>query len=429
MTQASILWKRWANSQTFRSVGILAGGTLISQLINAVMVPLVTRLYTPEEFGVFTLFFSIIALAVPISALRLETAIPLPRKEGIAQNLLFISITFTIILCSFLSLFLYFGNFLDDSTLHPYYPILIVGILGASIYQTLTYWTTRQKAFRHVSSTRIMQSLVQGLVQAILGFYFFGPFGLMLGFVVAQFCGISKLIREGGIAFSWIRLRYWKRIIGHYRLFPLYHLPSTIISTAGSQAYPLFFSFFYSTEMIGHLGLTLRVLALPSVLISQAIGKVFYPTYSQMNDPFERRHYTLSLFKKMTLVSFIGFGFLALVSPTLFSVFFGSEWAKAGHFARLLCPWFMVSFVSAPLSTIALVHQKQKQLLGITSIETLSRLALLYFGGTSLSIEKTLFMYAMLGVFFNGGFLIWMLHLNAISPSQAIKSLMRYREK
>ncbi len=62
-----------------RAVAVLVTGTAFGQLIVLAASPLVTRLYTPADFGVlgvFSAFLGILGIAV---TLRYELAIPLPR--------------------------------------------------------------------------------------------------------------------------------------------------------------------------------------------------------------------------------------------------------------------------------------------------------------------------------------------------------------
>ena len=70
---------------------LLIGGTAISQLIPIGISPLLTRIYTPKEFGVLALFVSIAKIISVFSTGRYEPAIVLPKKDKEALNLMAIS--------------------------------------------------------------------------------------------------------------------------------------------------------------------------------------------------------------------------------------------------------------------------------------------------------------------------------------------------
>ena len=80
----------------------LLSGTTIAQAITLLLSPVLTRLYTPHEFGVIGTFLSIVAAIALIISLRYEIAIVLPKKEENAINLVALAAIITIIICEFL---------------------------------------------------------------------------------------------------------------------------------------------------------------------------------------------------------------------------------------------------------------------------------------------------------------------------------------
>lgn len=88
-------------SDLLRSVSILAGGTAFAQAIGVVMLPIITRIYTPNEFSVLAVYTSILAIVAGVACLRLDIAIPLPKSDADAANLLSVSL----VICTILSVF------------------------------------------------------------------------------------------------------------------------------------------------------------------------------------------------------------------------------------------------------------------------------------------------------------------------------------
>ena len=78
---------RVADSPFSRGVTQLALATLAGQAIILMAIPLLTRLYDPASFGVAGVFSSITAIFYPLSSLRYELAIPLPKPDEDAANL------------------------------------------------------------------------------------------------------------------------------------------------------------------------------------------------------------------------------------------------------------------------------------------------------------------------------------------------------
>ena len=91
-----------------RGVGVLVGGTAGAQLISVLAAPLLTRLYSPEAFGILAAFSAILALCLVAAAGRYELAIPIPEKEDDAANLAALSVFIAIVFTVFASIFLIF---------------------------------------------------------------------------------------------------------------------------------------------------------------------------------------------------------------------------------------------------------------------------------------------------------------------------------
>ena len=95
-----------------RNVITLGLGNLIAQLISVAAVPLITRLYTPEEYGIFTVYLAVSMAIFPIASLQFDTAAILPRKEEdgfilIVSSMIAVCI-FSLLFCSALSAWNYY---------------------------------------------------------------------------------------------------------------------------------------------------------------------------------------------------------------------------------------------------------------------------------------------------------------------------------
>ena len=74
-------------SSIFRNMAILSSGTIVGKVIGIFTVPIITRIYLPDHFGVLSIFTALVALLVPFGTLRYTMAIPLPKNDGLVANL------------------------------------------------------------------------------------------------------------------------------------------------------------------------------------------------------------------------------------------------------------------------------------------------------------------------------------------------------
>ena len=72
----------------FRQVIAVTSGSVIGQMVLLAVTPLLTRLYGPNEFGVFGLFTVFVNSASVALALRFDMAIPAARSALLAERLL-----------------------------------------------------------------------------------------------------------------------------------------------------------------------------------------------------------------------------------------------------------------------------------------------------------------------------------------------------
>src|SRR5690625_747247 len=79
--------KKMLSSDANKNIIKLMTGATMAQAIPVAISPILTRLYTPEDFGVLALFVAIITIFGSIANARYELAIVLPKKEEDSINL------------------------------------------------------------------------------------------------------------------------------------------------------------------------------------------------------------------------------------------------------------------------------------------------------------------------------------------------------
>ena len=149
------LKNRYQSSQFLKNVLTLMIGSVFSQAIPILISPLLTRLYKPDDFGLFALYTSIAQLIGVIATARYELAIMIPEKDEDALNLLVLSVSITAMVTvgSMLVMWIFnsaicrlAGN--DQLSTWLYFVPLSVFFLG--IFQALNYWFNRKKKYHFI---------------------------------------------------------------------------------------------------------------------------------------------------------------------------------------------------------------------------------------------------------------------------------------
>ncbi|MBA3530446.1 MAG: oligosaccharide flippase family protein [Ardenticatenales bacterium] len=367
-------WKRLSQGGFTRNVIVLAGGTTLAQGITVLASLILGRLYLPEDFGILSLYGSIIAMLLVLASWRYEIAIPMPEDEEGAINLVVLSILLAMVMSVVVGIAQVFmgdtlTRWLRAPEMLPYLWLLPLGMLGGGIYQVLNYWAIRQKAFKDIARTRFSQSFGQAAVQIGLGLFHLGPVGLLVGDIVGRTNGAgmlgSMVWQKNKAAFKRVSLASLREIASQYRRFPLISSGSSLLNVAGLQLPVLLLAVLFGPQVVGLFALGQRVIGIPLSLIGQAVAQVYFGEASKVARTAPERlpplyHKTLV---RMLIIGAAPILLLALIGPWLFSVVFGNVWYQAGQYVQLLSLMSLGKFVASPLSqTLNIVDRQDLQL-------------------------------------------------------------------
>ncbi len=405
-----------------------AGGTVLSQSLLILAAPVLTRLYNPDEFGHLAVLISFISILLVIVSLRYEMAIPLAKDTEEATHLLSLSLSLVVLICGAVAMTLWFLTPKIEELVH--FPDLsetltwfMLGILGAGSYQALKYFGNRHQQFRLLSIIQVGQSFIQTGLQIVLGMAQVGSVGLIIGYVVAQWVGIVTLVKHLKPLLVPSHPTQWGSVARSYQQFPLYTLWSSLLTVLGWQLPPLLFASYFSVEIAGCYGLTMRVLGMPAALIGQAVAQVFYPWVANTVSPGEVRTLVERVTKLLWVFGMPVFALIFLQGGELFKLIFGPAWEMAGVYAQWLAPWFLLSFIGAPLSTFALVKTKQRQAFWFTVYEICIRVCALSTGAYFHSANLAIQLFSAAGVLISTVYISWILHLAGSSIWVMMKHL------
>ncbi len=360
-----------AGGRFVRNVALLAGGTASAQVLVLATYPLLSRLYTPQDFGVLAVYVAVLGSVLPIASFRYEFAIPVADDEQTARSLLALCGILVPANAVLLGLVWAVTRALhaDLGGVGQYLWLLPLGFLGGGLYQAFSYWAVRQRDFARLARTKVSQGAGTAVTQLALGLLS-GPLGLLIGDVVGRTAGLLTLAKpvigarsEGSPGWTRDRLASAARA---YRRFPAYSAPSGLVNALGLQAPALLIVALFGVAAGGIFGFTQRVLGAPMALIGRGIVQVFFAEGAKLNreNPTE----LIRLFDRVAVrLLLVGGGatvFIALVSRPAFPAIFGEEWELAGVYAQGMSLMIGAQILVVPLShTLNLVQRQDLQLL------------------------------------------------------------------
>ncbi len=391
-----------------RNVLTLLTGTTIAQAIPVLIAPVLTRLYSPKDFGLAALFFSVTSILGVIANGRYELAIVLPVEDDDAINITALAILIAAILSIFLLLIVIMFNhqiavLLKCQEIAPwlYFAPLVVFLTG--LFNALNYFHVRIKSFKKIATANVYRSIVLATVQLGLGFLKAGAAGLISGQILSNITGNSTLgyaLIKNKKLLGKINRTDIKRLAKRYIDFPKFSTWSILANTLAYNLTNIFISTVYSASTLGFYSLGNTAIGMPSSLLGNSVGQVFFEKANEEKNRTGRAVHTFnSTFRGLLLIAVPTFVILYFVVEDLFAFIFGEQWRVAGQYAKIMLPLFFIRFVTAPISNINNIFEKQKIALAWQLSLLVATLVVFYISKTT-HFNITNFLYLFSSVSF-----------------------------
>jgi len=350
-------------------------GTVVAQAISIILYPVITRLYGPEDFGIYGLFTTYLTILIPIAALSYPSAIVLPKFNQDVKYLSIVSFYLgfgvSIFIILGLVIFKYFGSLLEISSIFFLLPLAVFfGNLGRIFRELLI----RKALFGQIALITVIYSLSLGLFKVLFGFISPNANTLIListlgyGFVAIAsayyvFKKNTKLFLS--IVCSKVKIEeYFSKIIKEYSDFAIFKTPYLALLYVSQGLPVIILTYFFSAIEAGFYTLCLLVLKKPSDLIGKSIDDVFYSKLAKTKNDNDN---SFALIKKLTLilllVGIVPYLTVYIFGTYLFEFVFGSNWSVAGEYASWLAIFMFFNLICRPANRAVSVFRIQKSLL------------------------------------------------------------------
>ncbi|MCX4167990.1 oligosaccharide flippase family protein [Enterococcus casseliflavus] len=355
------------NLPFFKSIFQLAAGSIIAQIITIISSPLLTRIYSVENMGIYALLLSIVSIFGSVINGKYDYAIVATKKEADIPKLIHSGILFSlfslILISGGLTIYLYFNEMLwKQLGLWVYLTILMLFING--IVNILNALSNREKKYKIISEVYVRRTLVQNLLLLILGFFNFGPIGMMFSQLLGNLTAVKKQregIKKKYTLFKNFNYKSTLLNMFEYKSFPLYTVPANFVNNLSYSILNFFISSSFGLTSLGLYSMTYKILGLPLSLVSVNVSKVFFREAAEEYKDTGTYHKALK--KSSLFLLFIAipmFIVLFFFSPFLFKLFFGEAWEQSGNYAQILAPLFSVRLIVGSLTPAFIICGKQK---------------------------------------------------------------------
>jgi len=352
-----------------RATLTLLTGSVLAHALPLLLGPVLTRLYTPGDFGQYALWWAVATNLAVVACARYEFALPLeknPRGAALLMALCARLLLAVTVASALLALMLHFWQ---DMALAWCLP---AGVLAIGATQWLTLWATRAQRYGLMSAARLVQYGGGAVLQVLLGLFKMGPVGLVVGPIVA---GLSAawLLAQPAPQGGWWKmgrqpLQRLKAMAARHRDFPLYNTPHAFIGALQDTLTLLLIAAWAGDAAAGFWALALRYLKAPATLLGGALSQALYPQLLQAHSAAEARSLVRRSMLALALLATPLATVLLLWGPDLFIWIFGAQWGDAGTLARGLGLYIGLHFIASPLSVVTLAWRAQPWALRLSLI-------------------------------------------------------------
>ena len=402
----------------------LFSANVIAQALGLIVYPILTRMYSPEDFGVFNHYTSVCGILVTLSTLELYNAVVLPKSDREAFSIVRVACLPMMALVVLLALTIPFKEtltgWLQMPDLSRFYWLLPISVLAGGMWNLLNYWYIRRNAYARISGYQLSQASFTSGYKLLFGFSGWTTWGLIVSSVAAQICSLGL-----SLSLSWKKhLRplfttndtdehysladTWRK----YRNFPRYSFPRSIVNYVFGQLPVLVLAPVFGTRLIGFWGMALLLAFTPISTITRSLYQSLYEyTTAKVHARQHIASYFYRFARLVLLISVPGFTALYFILPWLTGLLLGDEWTTTGQYIRWMLPWLLCSLLTASTGFIADIFFRQKIGLYFELLMALLRTAGVIAGVVLNSFEIAIIGYSIGSAVACGAQFVWLLSL------------------
>jgi len=379
-------------------------GTTIAQAIPLAISPVLTRLYTPEDFGLFALFIALSSLFITIASGRYEFALLVSANKEETHNLfalgfLIITAVSTLLLITILIFHEPVLHLLNNQEIGPWLYFIPLAVFLTGFFNLLVYSHNQASQYKEIATASVVKAIILSAVQIAVAFTKPGVSGLISGQLIAQAAASLMLLKklpQTRDALSTLSKESILKVARQYRDFPKFQAPHAFFNATSANMPVYLFSIFFTTTIIGFYALSTRIVFAPFMIISSSISKVYNQRVSELYRQGEDAYgMSLQLLRSLAVKMALPFIAIVLFSPEIFSFIFGAAWREAGEYTQILSLWLFLNILVSTVSFIPSLINQQKKAFIVSIIQLLLLALAITVGGIFDNVHLSLWLYTI----------------------------------
>lgn len=349
--------KTFLSSELIQNTLKLSSSNAILMFLPLVVIPILSRIYTPEDYGVWGIFSSVLFIINSFIFLSYENTIVKSIDDEELPSLivlcLIISSSILLIIISFFVLGEKIG--IPFFVSFPSIQLLFLTLSLTALYNILGNIANRAKEYGIMSFSNVINGSTQAFGRLFLGFFPIISFGLIVGnisgiLVATLFLSFPTAKYLIKLPFQNVSIKSLKKYAKKYKKFPLFDAPARFIEFSVINIVIIILANFFGQDQIGCFSMVIQFILLPISVIGSAISKVYYREISEnQKDINSVSLITLKIIKITFILSLAPLLFLTLGGDKLLVFVLGDKWIPAGGMALIMSIFSLPLILTVPL--------------------------------------------------------------------------------
>jgi O-antigen/teichoic acid export membrane protein len=366
-------WRSLKRTDSFsQNLAVTFSGNVLAIIIGFAFTPILTRIYSPEAYGMFSLFIALGQNVGSIATLQFTRAFVIVEKEDAFRGLLLTTLVSSFVFSVLTGvLLLLFGKsvlqFFQAASLSPFLILIPLVIFLNAFNDIIRSWSIRLKEFKRGSYVRMSSTMASRISSVSLGIATSGSvIGLLVGELVYKtidtFFLITRKMQETLNFSGGLKQISISKTFTSFKNYPLYVLPSVWIGGIVTQLPVYFLLMGFNSEVVGHYSMANRMLSIPALIIVNSLAPVFLQRITEhyRTAKEEIANLIAKLVNRLVLITLLPFLLLMLFSEWIFEVFLGEQWTMAGQLAFFLGLYYPFYILGGSLVSIFRVFERER---------------------------------------------------------------------
>lgn len=403
-------------SKTIQNISKMMTGTLLGQILSIVMVPITTRLYGAEAYGDLAVLTSASSVFVSFLGFGLASAIMVEKTDEEAEQTYKMAVNVTnilvvLIVAALMAISPWF-QVLKSSLPYPaMLAMLAFYVMTTNQVNMLYAWLNRKGRYNVLLFNPMISPIVNNGLAIVLGLIGFNGVGLYIGLLVSQFVTLIHMFRNMDRIEYRFRMRDISAIIKRNKDFIVYQYPASLMNTVVSNLPVQILSFCFGNTMVGYYSMAMKLLNIPSNIISNSMSRVYFKEVSDKQRKGENaRAYTLKTCKIVTAIYLVPMAIIILLGDILIPFFLGGDWSNSVTYIKIMAVWNLFAIAINCTSGFSSVIKRQKSNMIISAVKlVVFPVAMLLVSKAFANPQLTVWVYAISYSIINTVYYEWLI--------------------